>query len=293
MTGSPMEARLAVARDLAAAYSGDPGVVGVLCGGSTGRGDADRWSDLELLVVWAHRPSDAQRRLVPAEFDAAALRLFPHEPAEFGAADDFWLGPIGAGGLLVEVGHSAGTDLTAALDKLLIEATPDPLLLSLASAFATGRPLAGDIGPWRERVAEYPQPLADAVIRRLGQIDFFWRWRMYVDRDDPHGLRRHFAGVATALTHMACALSGRFWPGPKWPTRTLADLPIAPVDLAERLRAVDAMEPEAAAAALTDLVEESYDLVELRAPDVDVDRLREIFRLARAPWPPDDQTRAR
>jgi len=286
VTGSPVEARLTVARDFATAYEGEPGVVGVLCGGSTGRGDADRWSDLELLVVWAQRPSDAQRRVVPAKFDAAALRLFPYEPAEFASADDFWLGPPGDGGLLVEVGHAAGADLTAALDKLLVEAVPNPLLLSLASALATGRPLVGDLEPWRERVTEYPQALADTVIRRLGQIDFFWRWRMYVDRQDPHGLRRHFAGVATALTHMACALSGRFWPGSKWPTRTLADLPVAPVDLAERLRAVDAMEPEAAAAALTDLVEESYDLVELRAPDVDVDRLREIFRLARTPWPP-------
>jgi hypothetical protein len=286
MMDTPLEARLAVAHDFATALDGEPGVVGVLCGGSTGRGHPDRWSDLELLVVWAQPPTDAQRRIAPAKLDGAALRLFPFEPAEFAAADDFWFGPPGDGGLLVEVGHLGAADLTAALDRLLVEAEPDPVLLSLASAFATGRPMAGDLTPWRERVTEYPQPLADAAVRRHGQIDFFWRWRMYVDREDPHGLRRHFAGVATALTHMACALSGRFWPGLKWPTRTLADLPVSPVDLDERLRAVDGMAPEAAAAALTDLVEESYDLVELRAPDVDVDRLREIFRFDRTPWPP-------
>jgi hypothetical protein len=66
----------------------------------------------------------------------------------------------------------------------------------------------------------------------------------------------------------------------------LSGLPVSPVDLAERLMAVDGMARAGAAATLADLVDEAYDLVELRAPDVDVDRLREIFRFGRAQWPP-------
>jgi hypothetical protein len=75
--------------------------------------------------------------------------------------------------------------------------------------------MSGDLARWRDRVQSYPPELAASVIRRYGQIDHFWRWRMYVERHNPHGLRTHFADVATALTHMACALSGRFWSGPK------------------------------------------------------------------------------
>jgi hypothetical protein len=111
-----------VVRRLGDAYAADPGVVGVLCAGSTGRGDADRWSDLELLVLWSAPPSDDQRRSVPDEFDASAVRLFGYEAAEFATADDFWLGGAPGRGLLVEVGHATSDDATAALDRLLVDA---------------------------------------------------------------------------------------------------------------------------------------------------------------------------
>ncbi len=280
-----MAARLDVARRLADEYAADPAVLGVLCAGSTGRGDADRWSDLELLTVWSTSPDDGQRGRVADAVGASAVRLFAHNPAEFGSADDFWLGEPGLG-LLVEVGHATAADATAALDRLLVDAEPDIYLLTVASAYASGRLMCGDLSAWRDRVRSYPPDLAAAVIRRHGQIDNFWRWQMYVERGNPHGLRTHFAGVAGAVSHISCALSGRFWPGGKWPTRTLDGLPVAPVDLAERLAAVDTMPPAAAANALADLVDEAYDLVELRQPAVDVDRLREIFHFGRSPWPP-------
>lgn len=281
---SPVAARLGVARRLADAYAVDPAIVGVLCAGSTGRGDADRWSDLELLTLWSTLPDDGQRRRVPDAVGAQAVRLFADEPSEFGSADDFWLGEPGEG-LLVEVGHATATDATAALDRLLIDAEPDAHLLTVASAYASAQPLYGDLSIWRDRVQHYPAELAAAVIGRHGQIDNFWRWQMYTERNNPHGLRTHFAGVAGALAHISCALSGRFWPGPKWPARALGGLTVAPVDLPERLVAIDAMSPADAATALTDLVDEAYDLVELREPAVDVDRLREIFHFGRTPWP--------
>jgi hypothetical protein len=282
-----MAARLDAARRLADAYAADPAVVGVLCAGSTGRGDADRWSDLELLTVWSVSPDDRQRRRVPDAVGASAVRLFAYDPAELGSADDFWLGEPGRG-LLVEVGHATAHDATAALDRLLVDAEPDVYLLTVASAYASGQPMYGDLSSWRDRVQSYPADLAAAVILRLGQIDNFWRWRMYVERNDPHGLRTHFAGVAGAVAHISCALSGRFWPGSKWPARTLGGLPVAPVDLVERLAAVDMMPAADAANAFADLVDEAYDLVELRHPAVDVDRLREIFHFGRSPWPPAD-----
>jgi len=283
------DARLDAARKLAAGYAADPAVVAVVCAGSTGRGQADPWSDLELVVIWSAPPTDAQRRAVPEAAGADHLRLFAYEPADYASADDYWVDGVAGTGLLVEVGHLTVADATAALDRLLLDAYPDAYLLTLAAALADGLPLNGDPGPWRERVATYPPTLAASVIRRLGQIDHFWRWRMYVDRHDAHGLRTHFAGVATAVLHVSCALSARFWPGPKWQVPLAAALPVAPVDLADRLRRVDSMPPEAAAAALTDLVEEVYDLVEVRAPEVDTARMREIFRFTRSPWPPEAQ----
>lgn len=283
---NPVAARTEVARALAAGYAADPAVLGVLCAGSTGRGEADRWSDLELLVVWAAEPLPEQRRVAPDRAGGDHLRQFDRDPGGYATGDDYWIGGPAGTGLLVEAGHLTAADATAALDRLLVDADPDPDLLALAAAFGGGVPVHGDLSRWRDRVAAYPPRLAAAAIRRHGQIDHFWRWRMYVDRHDVHGLRTHNARVAGAVLHMACALSGVFWPGPKWAVPLAARLPVAPVDLADRLRRVDTLAPDAAASALTDLVEETYDLVEVRTPEVDVARLRQVFRFARSPWPP-------
>ncbi len=284
---NPVAARLEVARALAGGYAADPDVLGVLCAGSTGRGEADRWSDLELLVVWAAEPSAERRRVAPDRAGGDHLRQFDRDPGGYATGDDYWIGGPAGTGLLVEAGHLTAADASAALDRLLVDADPDPGLLTLAAAFGGSVPLHGDLSRWRDRVAAYPPRLAAAAIRRHGQIDHFWRWRMYVDRHDAHGLRTHNARVAGAVLHMTCALSGVFWPGPKWAVPLAERLPVAPVDLADRLRRVDTMAPGAAASALTDLVEETYDLVEVHTPEVDVARLREIFRFARSPWPPE------
>ena len=61
-------------------------------------------------------------------------------------------------------------------------------------------------------------------------------------------------------------------------------LPIAPVNLADRLRQAYQTEPDEAARQLAALVEETYDLIEQHVPQVDVDHLRRIFRYRRPLW---------
>lgn len=278
--------RLEVAAEIARLFTVDPAVSAVLCAGSTGRGHADRWSDLEIGVFWSRPPGEDARRRVAEQLGGDHLVLYGHHSDERAWFDDWWVhGPAGRG-LLVEVCHVTDEDASALLDRLLVNLEPTPYLLTYAAALAYGRVLTGSVRRLADRVATYPRPLAAAVTRQHGQLDHFWRWRMYVDRGDPHGLRTHFAGVVTAITHVVCALNGRWWPGPKWPTRTLADLPTAPPRLAARLAEVDALPPERAAAALTGLVSETYDLVESHLPEVDTDRLRAIFAFGREPWPP-------
>ncbi len=280
-------ARLDVAAEIARRYAASPAVAGVLCGGSVGRGHADRWSDLEIGVFWSRPPDDALRGQLVTDLGGSSPRLFGYDEVERTWFDEWWFGGQAGAALLVEVVHLTVDDAGRLLDRLLLPADPDPdpYLLTVAAALAYGRPLAGSVDALTERVRSYPRPLAVAVARRHGQIDHFWRWQMYVERGNPHGLRRHFGAVADALTHVACALNGRWWPGPKWPRWTLADLPVAPPDLADRLAGVDGLAPHAAAAALTELVEETYDLVATHLPEADAERLRAIFHFARDPWP--------
>lgn len=52
-----------------------------------------------------------------------------------------------------------------------------------------------------------------------------------------------------------------------------------------RLVEVDSLAPERAAAVLTELVTETYDLVAAHLPEADADRLRAVFAFGREPWP--------
>lgn len=221
-------------------------------------------------------------------FDGAGILLLPYDVAERLWFDEWWYRGEPSAGLLVEISHLTISDADALLDRLLIDHEPDPSLLTFAAALAFGRRLAGEAAQLTGRVADYPQPLAAAVVRTLGQIDHFWRWQMYRDRNDPHGLRIHYATVVTAITHMVCALNRRWWPGPKWPAWILADLAISPPDLARRLLRLDTLAPAAAARELQQLVEDCYTLAETHLPEGEPQRLREIFRFARQPWPAPD-----
>jgi hypothetical protein len=113
------EVRLAVARRSADAYEAESSVIAAVCAGSTARGQADRWSDLELLVVWESAPTDQQRRRI--------------------------------------ISAVGGQD---------------------------------------------PRALAVAVARRYGQIDHFWRWQMYVERENPLQLSAYFADVSVRIVQV-------------------------------------------------------------------------------------------
>ena len=53
--------RLLLAQALAKQYALLPGVDALFLGGSTARGQADRYSDIELSILWAVPPTEQER----------------------------------------------------------------------------------------------------------------------------------------------------------------------------------------------------------------------------------------
>ena len=109
---------------------------------------------------------------------------------------------------------------------------------------------------------------------------------MLVERDNPLLLAREFSRIASQLLNVLHALNGRYCGHPSAFKRLDAledDLPVAPRGLAVRLRAAFTLPTPDGAAMLRDLVEETYDLVELQLPEVDVEELRALFRSDRQP----------
>ena len=66
--------RFALAQRIAKAYIANPKAQVVMVAGSTGRGSADRYSDLEIDVYWSAPPTDAER-YIQGSARAGLLRI--------------------------------------------------------------------------------------------------------------------------------------------------------------------------------------------------------------------------
>ena len=287
--------RLALARWVAAAYAANPSVAAVIVGGSTARGHADRYSDIEVGVFWHQPPTDEDRTSAGLVVTQAAgwdaPHLYPYDPAEEMWEDDLFLGHITPGqpatGVLVEVPHYTAEFVERVLIDVLEHHDPSDLKQSLLAAITTAIPVHGEslIEAWRARAAAYPRELAVAVVQRHAQIDHFWRTDMFLERGNNLMLLYDtLVQVSKKLLYVLLALNRAFYSGFLWAHLQMSGLDIAPADFYGRLRRVFQSEPATAARELQALVEEVYNLVEQEMPEVDVDWLRRVFRWRRQPW---------
>lgn len=269
------------------AYAHCAAVDAVMMSGSTARGDADRWSDVEVGVFWSRPPTMAERESVARRAGAADLRLVSGADARPPWYDHLFLGAARPAGLMIEVVQTLTAGVEEMLDRVLGRCEPDLAAFDAIKGILDGREVRGlraeVVARWQARAAEYPRALAVAVVDG-GAIEQFWRWRMLLERDNPLLIAREFTRVASQLLNILHALNGRYC-GHVSAFKRLdeLDLPLAPPDLAARLRAIFARPTADAAEMLRRLVEETYDLVEMHLPEVDVDRLRTLFRAGREP----------
>ena len=272
------------------AYAGCAAVDAVMLSGSTARGDADRWSDTEVGVFWSRPPTADERAAAAEAARAADLRMVTGEDANPPWYDHLYLGAGRPDGLMVEVIHTLTAVVDDTLDTVLGSCDPVPPALDALKGIVDGREVSGAradvVARWKERASSYPRGLAVAVVRRDGAIEQFWRWRMLVERDNPLLLAREFNRIASQLLNVLHALNGRFCGHPSAFKRLDAmedELTVAPRGLAARLRAVFTLPVPEGAQVLRGLVEDTYDLVEVHLPEVDVERLRTLFRSDRTP----------
>ncbi|MFG1820353.1 hypothetical protein ACGFIF_41805 [Kribbella sp. NPDC049174] len=272
------------------AYAAFAAVDAVMLGGSTARGDSDRWSDTEVGVFWSRPPTVEERAAIVPAAHAADIRLVSGADANPPWYDHVYLGAERPYGLMVEVVHTPTSVVEATLDTVLGSCQPDGPGLDAIKGIVEGRDVTGAradlVAGWQARAATYPRGLAIAVVQRDGAIEQFWRWRMHVDRDNPLLLAREFMRVSSQMLNVLHALNGRYCGHPSAFKRLDAlehDLTIAPPALATRLRSVFSQPAPEGAAILRTLVEETYNLVEAHLPEVDVDRLRTLFRSDRHP----------
>lgn len=74
--------RQALAHRVAQHYALSSGVDALFLGGSTALGQADRYSDIELCVLWTVPPTDQERARVITQLGGDLHRLYPYNEDE-------------------------------------------------------------------------------------------------------------------------------------------------------------------------------------------------------------------
>jgi Nucleotidyltransferase domain len=240
---------------------------GALLAGSGARGDADFYSDVDLLLyVDELPPEDRLDRLREALGGVSPVPIAPPHLVQFEV-----------GGVAVQVGYSTVEQMDAELEGALVRleeivGSPNQKLLS---GLLEGLPLYGDelIARWRERVAVYPAGL------RRAAIEHHWRFFPLWFYDDAMALRDselwrldmlleaafNLLGVLAALNHVYYA---RF--ELKRLRKLEAKLVLAPPGLADRLESLFRLQQSEAAAELGRLVVETRELVAGELPELEL-----------------------
>lgn len=251
--------------------------------GSGGRGDADFYSDIDLLLYVDELPplrTLAQVR----EAVGGTNPIRKGEPTEHFCGEEFDLQ-----GIRTEISFVTVARAEWQLDELLdrLEAIDSPFQ-KLLSGVLEGLPLYGEelVDRWRERVRDYPEPLRRAMVER--HWNFFPLWYHHDAMAARDAELWRLDALLEAAFNLLAVLSGlnrmyftRF--ELKRMRTIVAKMELAPPRLADRLESLFRLEPEPAAAELGRLVEETRALVAAEWPDLELP-LRFPIGTRQQPW---------
>jgi predicted nucleotidyltransferase len=279
---------------LAQLYADNSKVAAVMIGGSSARGHADQYSDVEIGAFWRESPTQQDREQIEQQFIKSVpvdSRLYEYDADYCVWSDDYLVGRDHSGqpktGILVEVCNYTTDFMERTLRGVLNDYDTREMSHNLIAGVVDSVPLHGAVllEDWKVRASDYPRALSTAVVQTYGVIDHFWRWEMYVQRGENLVLLyQSFANVHQRLLHTLLGLNRVYYFGFKWIEVVAERLIVKPDDLVMRIRQAYQLPPTEGAQQVIALVEDTFNLVETHLPEVNIKRLREIFRYRRPIW---------
>jgi predicted nucleotidyltransferase len=256
----------------------------ILLVGSAATGEADLYSDLDLIVYCDELPPVERVDAVIERLRGADRQLiYPRTEDDHG--EGFQLAGVECQLAFTRV-SAAERELERALGGKELE-TP---LQKVVEGIQAGLPLRGEelIGAWRARVADYPDALRRAMI--VHHWRFFPLWytaRRLAVRDTSIWRRQVIVAAALDLLAVLGALN-RLYVAPHFELKRLrkltARMTLAPPDLADRLERLLEAESEESALELERLVGETQALVEAELPGLELPPLRRPLGSRHQPW---------
>ena len=277
--------RFALAQQLAPHYGASPKVAAVAVAGSVARGDADRFSDIDLAVFWSHAPTEQERREIIKHARGRHVQLFPYNGDEA-----CWSDTYEVGGVAIDVRHAEVEAIERILADVLERCDPSlsrqQHLAALLTALSLVDPSAL-LAHWQSRATAYPRELSVAMARAHLRFRPAWEQEKLAERGDLLALYESFCTVEKQLLLVLMGLNRIYYAGWQWVDRLMAEMRIAPLKLAQRCKqafGIVSIDPLASVYQLHDLIEETFGLVETHLRDFDAAQAHARFQERCQAW---------
>lgn len=247
----------------------------ILLVGSAATGDADEYSDLDMLVYYDQVPPEEAVAAGPRALGAEHYRGTTWsdesgEPDQHGYSERYSLD-----GIECQLGHISMGAFERQITKVVVDHELDESPLKIMSGLFEGLPLLGEelIEGWRRRAA-YTEDLQRAMIEKRWKFFPWWYFQERLRSRDATAWRYDvlaqsvysIVGVLAALNRLYFS-TFEFKRASKFTSR----LEVAPVNLAARLDALFDPDERRSTAELERLVAETKALVADRFPDMDLE----------------------
>ncbi|MGP1908351.1 DUF4037 domain-containing protein [Metabacillus sp. JX24] len=221
------------AREMAAFYSGNEKVAGILLAGSVSRGLSDQFSDIELHLLWNEPPSDVDRLSPVKEAGGSISTFYPYEDME-------WSETYTLNGIKFEMSHFLLSTVEQWVHEVTVEGNTSLDLQCVVASIADGVILSGFnvFSPLKDKAANYPDILQKRMI--LENLNFGSRWKQrntLLQRKDWMLLSDATLSAAKKMYGVLFGLNRKFVPHPgfKWASQSVCEMKVKPDRFQERM----------------------------------------------------------
>ena len=265
---------LALAKHIASFYTDYSNASVILAGGSVSRGCADEYSDLEIGIFWAERPSVSVRQAAIKKIGGELWSLSESSGNETWGLNGVTVnGKCYVGRLMVSTIHLTVAETEACLSDVIDCYNTDIDMQGLVFAIQHGIPLHGAtmLEGWQTKASAYPDELARRMVRENLWMGPWFCPEQYIGRDDLLVLYHHYIQIEQGILKVLSGLNRVYYPThfTKWMDWLIRQMAIAPPDLSSRLKSIFQLDAESAWNELKALVFETLCLVGRHMPDVD------------------------
>jgi len=276
---------LSLAERNAQAYIALPGTRAIILVGSAAEGVSDYHSDIDMCVFYDALPSE-EALLAACQQNQGDKRQFFGEPGQEAGIEIYHVN-----GVECQIVHTTigawERDMATVLEQLDVTS---PLQKAL-SGMLVALPLYGEalVRQWQEKLSHYPDALAQAMVKHYMAIVPVWAIQERMQpRDATIWLNQLLVEASYQLLGILAGLNRLYYSSFQFKRmhHFVAQMKIAPPDLATRLEALFHSDIAIAATQLEELTREVVELVEQHMPQVDVTALRSRIGWRQQSWQP-------